>query len=234
MKLRTTSHPKVFRTAALLLVLGVSWIPASQAEGTSDRSPGPIADRQFQKLVKEVDRALASRDANALMQSGDAVRAYRTSFSPKPAEAKASRSQKLDLWLLAMSHVRSQFDPSFRVNDRPALNLVPMMRNGAGWNSGVAPEEIKDTKVREDYETRIAENSRKVSEYSWQLALRKAFSSWADDARSHVAAHYSSDPADVREVDGLLEQRFALGRERTLLRAYFLEKPVPPAMLALE
>lgn len=112
------------------------------------------------------------------------------------------RRSKTRLWLHAWGRLERDINRKFNFEDRPRLNLTPPAETGLP--SGVAPENIKDPKLRSRYEADIAANAKKGREYSRQFELRKLDRSFPQEAQDYVVRVYSRSPKRVEELSRLL------------------------------
>ncbi len=113
------------------------------------------------------------------------------------------RRAKLELWLKAIDTLDQVIDPSFDPNDVPQINVAPP--NGVALDAGVSPSEIKDDKVREQYEAAIRANAAKAESYRLQQKARELVRDWSGRVSVYVGSQYSSDGPDVDEVNRLIE-----------------------------
>lgn len=115
--------------------------------------------------------------------------------SRRRVEAKA----KLHAW----KRLHESIDPSWDPEDRPSLN-VPLPA-GANFPRGVAPEAIKDPKLRAEYEAAIEKNQVKARRYSEQHRLRNLRMSHEKRIERYLINAYSKPPLNVGELDELLK-----------------------------
>ena len=114
----------------------------------------------------------------------------------------AQRSAKARSWLHAWMRVHEGIDEAWDPEDRPAANLAPP--DETGLPSGVAPEGIKDPKLRAEYETAIQNNRRKSEEYMRQTILRTVAKRDLPQGEERVVKMYSTPPYDLDELERYL------------------------------
>ncbi len=128
------------------------------------------------------------------------------------------RRLKLELWLKAIDIDRS-IDPTFDPRDVPASNIAPPFETGL--DSGVAPSEIKDPKLREQYEKAIKDNDDKSDWYNLQHDLRQLAARWSLVVPIYVRSEYTSKPEDVKEVSDLLDKLLSSSERKKQLKKDF-------------
>lgn len=113
------------------------------------------------------------------------------------------RNTKTKMWLQGWQQLRLQMNRSFDFNDVPSLNVS--LPAGATGVAGMSPAQIKDPKLRAEYEDAIAANARKAEEYRRQYKLRQLDQLFSPKAEEYVVRVYSRDPANLSELKQLLE-----------------------------
>jgi len=91
------------------------------------------------------------------------------------------------LWLQVGGAVDLEADPTFNADDVPQMNLVPP---GGKYDSGIAPESIKEPEIRKEYEKALALNAQKAEKYRYQVKLKKMRSSVPDAFGRFIALAY--------------------------------------------
>lgn len=113
------------------------------------------------------------------------------------------RNAKTKMWLQGWQQLRLQMNRSFDFNDVPSINVS--LPAGAIGVAGMSPAQIKDPKVRAEYEDAIAANARKAEEYRRQYKLRQLDQLFSPKAEEYVVRAYSREPANLSELKQLLE-----------------------------
>lgn len=167
-------------------------------------APGdtPIAGKE---TVKKTPKMI-SDELNVLRNAPNVdglVRAGRDIEILAAGQAEERRA-KLELWLKAIDTLDQVIDPSFDPNDVPQINVAPPP-DGVALDAGVSPSEIKDDKVREQYEAAIRANAAKAESYCLQKKARELVRDWSGRVSVYVGSQYSSDGPDVDEVNRLIE-----------------------------
>lgn len=140
-------------------------------------------------------------------------------FSLPDATWVRERREKTQLWLKAWRRLEREFDPAFDVNDRkslPALRVTPPY--ATGLPAGTPPSAIKDSKLRAQYETAIAENNKKAERVNQQLPLHARGPSFKARAERWLIQAYSQQPSRIGELKRYLQVyvRDYKARERIL------------------
>jgi len=79
------------------------------------------------------------------------------------------RKTKVGLWLRAWQRLERETDKNFDPDDKPFLKVAPP--DETGLPAGVAPEAIKDAKLRARYEAAMNANAEKAKHYDQQFVL---------------------------------------------------------------
>jgi hypothetical protein len=112
------------------------------------------------------------------------------------------RAEKARLWLETWKQIAGSINSKFNFNDLPMLNVAPPA--GTGLPAGVAPEAIKDPKLRAEYEQAIAANASKTRIYSDQLWLRQTAPSFYKEAENYLVNAYKKAPSDLPQLEQLV------------------------------
>jgi len=115
---------------------------------------------------------------------------------------KTLRQQKAELWLAARRRVQTSVDPAFDFNEPIFLNVAPPA--GSGLPAGIAPESVRDPKLRAEYERAIAENSAKTRRFNDQYWLKKNAPDFYQNVERYLVNAYSRPPRDYDELERLL------------------------------
>jgi hypothetical protein len=156
---------------------------------------------RFLNTAAMIEAAFHTQDVDELYK----IKAQINAFVLLPGESNLKwRNKKLELWLNAIQKAHSAIDPSLSVGGAPEINIAPKSAGGVVYDSGVDPKSIKDPDVREDYERRLAENSRKAQVYLRQHTLRQLEANWTTEMKAHVSGQYSGSNSDKEEISSTL------------------------------
>ncbi len=151
----------------------------------------------------------------------------------------ARRKEKIDIWLHPLKRLEKEIETNYDPTDpknQGFLNVPPPVylmnkadtknRDQAGGSdptrkpedienfvSGMAPEGIKDPKVRAAYEAAIAENQRKMEKNNEQIMLRRIEEHFAPRAEKYITAIYLRPPYNLPELYQKLDE-FITNKER--------------------
>jgi len=126
------------------------------------------------------------------------------------------RAYKAKLWLHAWQRLEKEIDRKFNFDDPQneiELNVAPPPVTGLP--SGVAPESIKDPKLRAEYETAIAKNTEKIQKANTQNTLRNLDKRISKRAEEFIIAEYSIKPYNLKELRQLLNG-YQIGNDRKI------------------
>jgi len=116
------------------------------------------------------------------------------------------RREKAEFWLKAWQRLEKQTDPSFDINDRkslPAMRVSPPYETGL--RAGTPPSEIKDPRLRAQYEAAIADNKRKSQRVNEQFPLLLYGPSFRSGAERWLIQAYSQPPSRPAELQRYLK-----------------------------
>lgn len=75
-----------------------------------------------------------------------------------------------------------------------------------GLPSGIAPESVKDPKLRAEYEAALQKNREQIERYTKQYRLRDWLSMFPKRAEEYIIRAYSKPPFDVEELKQYLDK----------------------------
>jgi hypothetical protein len=127
-----------------------------------------------------------------------------TPRAPKGQDWAQRRKKDVEIRLHAWKRLIDSIDPNWDPNDLPVSNLVPPLVTGLP--SGVAPEAIKDAKLRAEYEAAIEKNRQKAERYSQQYRLRMWLKRFPARAEEYIITAYSKPPFNVEELKQYFEK----------------------------
>jgi len=203
-----------------VLAFGVGAVIASLITCVSAQGKSEATQRQYRELSAKIDSAFAAADARDLAS----IEAQIKAFVLQPDEDHEEwRRDKLTLWLRMLAKAHSASDRNSAPDDKPSRNIAPRSTSEVVYDSGIDPSAIKDPKVREEYEQRLAENARKAQTARFHSELQRLQVGWTAQLKSHVSSQYSASREDVAEIDALLSQDVSDDEFRSRLRASLLK-----------
>jgi len=114
------------------------------------------------------------------------------------------REKKARLWLTAWRRMSMETDSKFDFDNLPMVNLPAPGRTGLP--AGVAPQAIKDARLRAEYEAAIARNAAYTRRYADQYWLRQHSQAFFTSAERYLINAYSRAPSATQELEQLLRQ----------------------------
>ena len=118
-------------------------------------------------------------------------------------ELKNIRRETVKLWFHAWHRIETSIDRNFDFKDLGVSTVAPPIETGRP--AGVAPEAIKDDKLRAQYEEAILKNNKKIEKYREQRDLHDLDKSFPKLAEQYVILTYSNPPANTEELKSFLE-----------------------------
>lgn len=130
-----------------------------------------------------------------------------TRRAPMGQEWAQQRREDVKVRLHAWKRLLDTIDPNWDPNNLPVSNIVPP--SATGLPGGVAPEAIKDPKLRDEYEAAIEKNKQKAERYGEQYRLRSWLKRFPKRAEQYIIRAYSKPPFDVEELKQYLDNYIA-------------------------
>jgi hypothetical protein len=112
------------------------------------------------------------------------------------------RREKARLWLETWRLLSETQDPNFDFQDVPTINVAPPP--GAGVPAGGSPSDIKDPRLRAEYEGAIALNRAKIKRFNEQHFVRMTADKFYEHAQRYLVNAYSRTPSNPMELGKLL------------------------------
>jgi hypothetical protein len=153
-----------------------------------------------------------------------------TPRSPKGEDFAQRRKKDVEIRLHAWKRLIDAIDPNWDPNDKAVRNVSPPIETGLP--SGVAPETIKDTNLRAEYEEVIDKNRQKAERYLEQSRLHDWLKRFPKRAEQYIIKAYSKPPFDVEELKQYLKEYIADDKTRArILSAVMdnMQKQTPKA-----
>jgi hypothetical protein len=136
-----------------------------------------------------------------------------TPRAPKGQEWANRRKQDVEIKLHAWKRLIEAIDPKWDPNDLPINNVVPPL--ATGLPSGIAPESIKDPKLRAEYKAAIEKNRKKAERYNEQYRLRDWLKRFPKRAEDYIVDAYSKPPFNLEELKQYLDKYIADEKTRS-------------------
>ncbi len=143
-----------------------------------------------------------------LKLTGHVMTSMYTRNSPKGEDLAQRRKKDVEIRLHAWKRLLDAIDPNWDPNEKLwSPNAVGVnMGLPAG---GIAPESIKDPKLRAEYEAAIDKNRQKGQRYSEQSRLRDWLKRYPKRAEKYIVKAYSKPPFNLEELNQYLEMYIA-------------------------
>ena len=122
---------------------------------------------------------------------------------PQGEEFAKRRKEDVAIRLHAWTRLINAIDPNWNSNDRLFLSITPP--ESTGFPSGVAPEAIKDAKLRKEYEAAIQSNNQKLEKHAEQHKLHMWLEIFPKGAEKYIVGLYSHPPFDTGELKKMLD-----------------------------
>ncbi|HYG79352.1 MAG TPA: hypothetical protein VD861_03135 [Pyrinomonadaceae bacterium] len=167
------------------------------------------AGRAWQLSQKYASDALARADCFSPYLETEIVQFLLADLAPRLAagdvasEWAKERSAKAKPWLHALRRIEQETDENFDFNDLPTLNVSPPAETGLP--AGVAPEGIKDPRLRVQYAAAIKANAEKARRHNHQFMMRHLNQFFAPKAEEYLIRVYAKPPFALEELKKLLD-----------------------------
>jgi len=159
--------------------------------------PAQQLNNDVVKLIQKFER---TNDVPALSRALDQIRYAAPATDATGPQVFALYSLKLRLLLSLFNALDLKKDPTFKEG---ALCGTAMPPEETGLPAGVAPEAIKDPRLRAKYEADLAAIGPAIQHSNFQLALGQVEDSALETFDEHVAAH--TPKAAARSLDHAID-----------------------------
>lgn len=128
-----------------------------------------------------------------------------TPRAPKGQEYAQRRKQDVEIRLHAWKRLIGAIDPNWDPNE------VLLSPNSVGTDMGIpvggmAPESVKDPKLRAEYEAALQKNREQIERHTKQYRLRDWLNRFPKRAEEYIIRAYSKPPFDVEELKQYLDK----------------------------
>jgi len=179
---------------------------------------GPLSSGDFKG---NRPRTLARKYALSVLETPDAVpltleleltghvmTLMCTPYAPKGEDFAQGRKKDVQIRLHAWKRLIDAIDPNWDPNEEIwSPNAVGLnMGLPAG---GIAPEGIKDPKLRAEYEAALQKNRQKIERHSQQRRLHDWLKRFPKRAEQYIIQAYSRPPFNLEELEKYLNQYIA-------------------------
>jgi hypothetical protein len=130
-----------------------------------------------------------------------------TPRAPKGQEWAQQRRKDVQIRLHAWKRLIDSIDPNWDLNER--LRSPNAVGVDMGLPGAVAPEAIKDPKLRAEYEAALQTNRDKIERYTKQSSLRKWLKKFKPRAERYIVRAYSKPPFNLQELRQYLDKYIA-------------------------
>jgi hypothetical protein len=130
-----------------------------------------------------------------------------TPYAPKGEDFAQRRRKDVEIRLHAWKRLIDAIDPTWNPKE------VPWSPNAVGASmglpSGIAPESVKDPKLRAEYEAALQKNRQKIKIYTEQSRLHKWLKRFPKRAEAYIIQAYSKPPFNSEELKQYLDKNIA-------------------------
>jgi hypothetical protein len=168
-------------------------------------------DRRYQLARKYALSVLETADAIPLILelelTGHVVTLMCTSYAPKGEHLAQRRKKDVQIRLHAWKRLIDAIDPNWDPNEE--LWSPNAVAASMGFPGTVAPESIKDPKLRREYEAALQKNRDKIEKHTAQRRLHDWLKRFPARAEEYIVRAYSKAPFNVEELTRYLDQYIA-------------------------
>lgn len=176
-------------------------------------SSGNFEDDRRYDLAKKYALSILEKSEEISIEmelkfTGHVVTLMYTPNSPKGEDFAQRRKKDVEIRLHAWKRLIDAIDPNWDPNE------VLLSPNAVGaamglTTGGIAPESIKDPKLRAEYEEAIDKNRQKGQRYSEQSRLHDWLKSYPRSAERYIVLAYSEPPFKLEELKQYLDNYIA-------------------------
>ena len=185
-------------------------------------SSGTFADDRRYDLARKYALSVLEKSQEISIEmelelTGHVVTLMYTPSAPKGEDFAQRRKKDVEIRLHAWRRLIDAIDPNWDPNERLlSPNAVAME---LGLPSGIAPESVKDPKLRAEYEAALERNRQKGRRYSEQSRLRDWLKSYPKSAERYIVLSYSEPPFRLEELKQHLDNYIADEKTRARILA---------------
>ena len=182
-------------------------------KGTEDKDKAARLEQQY------VLAALDRRDRISTMIELALATMLRPDVPSTEVAGKDELRTKVDLLFHAWRRMEQDIKPDFNFADVPAMNVRPPIAPDQGVFSGMDPMDIKDSRLRAEYQAAIEKNRLKADEFNLQFSLRQRKAPFIDEAEAFLLSALKTDPGvEGAVISNLSLVRDEAARERVLAK----------------
>ena len=185
---------------------------ASNGEKRSKAKPMETLKGEIPQLFRRFEQG---NDGRALKRAVDLLSVAEPDPKAPKAEVMAFLALKLRLLFTAFNYIDAKLIPDFDLETEPSLTVAPPP--SSGLPAGVAPESIKDPKIRAEYENELAMNRARTAQYYLQTDLRRAEQECTDIFKAEISLH--SQRYSNGALGALIEETIRSKRRAASLKA---------------
>jgi len=137
--------------------------------------------------------------------TGHVMTAMGIPAAPKGEEFAQRRKKDVEIRLHAWKRLMDSIDPNWDPNE------VLLSPNAVGVelglpNSGMSPENVKDSRLRAEYMAALEKNRQAIERHTQQRRLHDWLKRFPPRAERYIIQAYSKSPHNIEELTGLLNQ----------------------------
>jgi hypothetical protein len=148
-----------------------------------------------------------------LKLTGHVVTLMYTPNSPKGEDFAQRRKKDVEIRLHAWKRLFDTIDPNWDPNEE--LRSPNAVATSMGFPGTIAPEAIKDPKLRAEYEAAMQKNREDIERYTKQYRLRDWLKSYPKSRERDIVLMYSEPPFNLEELNQYLETYIADEKTRS-------------------
>lgn len=129
-----------------------------------------------------------------------------------PHDWSVWRTKRAKIWLHTIQRIEAGIDKDYIPGAPSTLPNFSIMPPGGGI-AGIDPNDVKDPRIRAEYETLIEKNKQKNIKLTQQIELRRLEKHFVPLAERYLIYIYSSPPYDRVEIEKCLDA-YSVDKER--------------------
>jgi len=114
-----------------------------------------------------------------------------------------TRLQNAQMWLKTWNRLENEKDEQFNPANLPSINVSPPAKTGLP--PGVSPDAIQDPQLKQEYLQALEKNRIIIEQYNHQYGLLQLEAPFKRVATGYLINSYSQPPANLEEIQKLLE-----------------------------
>lgn len=182
----------------------------------SDTAASSPIEADVAAALAEYDR---TRAPEALRNAADQLVRDDGAVPDDPGKALPQARARLRLWIAVLSRFKRDLDPNFDPANPPPWKAPAIIINGEPLPPWFKPEDLKDPAQRKQYDDAVAENARRVAQFSAMFKLNAIHDAMTEHAIASLCNARDTLGLPASEIVSTLQKADLAPRDKAALSA---------------